>query len=78
MSIAAHPEASRSITHFRCKKEFFYKIQYIVYDNFVWNNNYRKLEPTLYSQSMQRDTLLGDIITQVALWRTNKEANLEQ
>ena len=34
MSIAAHPEASRSITHFRCKKEFFYKIQYIVYDNF--------------------------------------------
>ena len=67
MSIAPHPEASRSITHFRCKKEFFYKIQYIVYDNFVSNNNYRKLEPTLYSQSMERNTLLGVIITQVAL-----------
>ena len=30
MSIAAPPEASRSITHFRCKKDFFYKIQYEV------------------------------------------------
>ena len=28
MSIAAPPEASRSITHFRCQKDFFYKIQY--------------------------------------------------
>ena len=28
MSIAAPPEASRSITHFRCKKDFFYKVQY--------------------------------------------------
>ena len=25
MSIAAPPEASRSIKHFRCKKDFFYK-----------------------------------------------------
>ena len=30
MSIAAPPEASRSMTHFRCKKDFFYKIQYRV------------------------------------------------
>jgi len=28
MSIAAPPEASRSITHYRCKKDFFCKIQY--------------------------------------------------
>ena len=28
MSITAPPEASCSITHFRCKKDFFYKIQY--------------------------------------------------
>ena len=28
MSIAAPPEASCSITHFRCKKDFFYKTQY--------------------------------------------------
>ena len=54
------------------------KQSYIVYDNFVWNNNYRKLEPTLYSQSMHRNTLLSVIIIQVALWHTNKEANLEQ
>ena len=30
MSIAAPPEASRSITHYRCKKDFFCKIQYEV------------------------------------------------
>ena len=54
------------------------KQSYIVYDNFFWNKNYRKLEPTLYSQSMYRNTLLSVIIIQVALWRTNKEANLEQ
>ena len=28
MSIAAPPEAGCSITHFRCKKDFFYKIYY--------------------------------------------------
>ena len=27
MSSAAPPEANCSITHFRCKKDFFYKIQ---------------------------------------------------
>ena len=29
MSIAAPPEASSSITHFRCKKDFVCKIQYV-------------------------------------------------
>ena len=29
MSIAAPPEASCSITHFRCKKDFVCKIQYV-------------------------------------------------
>ena len=28
MSIAASPETSCSITHFHCKKDFFYNIQY--------------------------------------------------
>ena len=39
MSIAAPPEASRSITHYRCKKDFFYKIQYGVVSG-LWNSEH--------------------------------------
>ena len=35
MSIAAPPETSCSTTHFRCKKDFFYKIQYGVVEQRV-------------------------------------------
>ena len=53
MSIATPPEASRSITHFRCKKDFFYKIQYGVVEQRACIQKRRKsIFHNLFSPSM--------------------------
>ena len=44
MSIAAPLETSCSITHFRCKKDFFYKIQYGVVEQRVKSQRRTKRE----------------------------------